>query len=227
MTDHQDELADHLVRSALDLAGVQGWRSVTLRDVAEKGEVSLDTVYRRFPDKSALLRGLGRMVDAAVLAGGDTDLDEPPRDRLFDVLMRRFDVLASHRDGVRSVLEDLRLDPVTALTELPGLTVSMRWMMESAGIPASGLIGAAKVRGLAVVYLLVLRVWINDDSPDMARTMKELDSRLKQAEQLANTFDRARPARQRWGSDAASDNRDDAMSHSDHGAAGAGSGSAN
>ena len=226
MTDHQDELADHLVRSALDLAASQGWRSITLRDVADRGEVSLDAVYRRFPDKSALLMGLGRMVDAAVLAGGDTDMDEPPRDRLFDVLMRRFDVLAAHREGVRSVLADLRLDPVGALAELPGLTRSMRWMMEAAGIPSGGLIGAAKVRALAVLYLLVLRVWIDDDTPDMARTMKELDNRLKQAEQLANTFDRARPARYARGFGVASDGQDDAEPYPGNASTGAGPGPA-
>lgn len=208
MTDIHDEIADHLVRCALDLAGTQGWRTVTLRDVAERADVSLDAVYRRFPDKLALLRGLGRMVDAKVLASGPTDMSEPSRDRLFDVLMRRFDVLAEHRQGVQSVLQDLRMDPISVLAELPELSLSMRWMMEAAGIPASGLIGAAKVRALSVLYILVLRVWLTDDSPDMARTMKELDARLKQAEQLANTFDRpgsGGPWR-KWSSDASDEN---------------------
>lgn len=225
MTDHHDELADHLVKCALELAGTQGWRSVTLRDVAEKGEVSLDAVYRRFPDRMALLKGLGRMVDAAVLAGGQADMDEPPRDRLFDVLMQRFDVLSAYRDGVRSVLEDLRMDPVSALAELPELALSMRWMLEAAGIPSSGVFGAVKVRALAVLYLLVLRVWVNDDSPDMALTMKELDSRLRQAEQLANTFGRAGPGRrQSRPEDAAPETAGARMSDPDFGPEGPGSG---
>ncbi|NBC32771.1 MAG: TetR family transcriptional regulator [Alphaproteobacteria bacterium] len=224
MTDLQDELADHLVKCALALAGTEGWRNVTLRAVAERGEVTLDAVYRRFPDKMALLQGLGRMVDAAVLAGGQADMDEPPRDRLFDVLMRRFDVLAEYRDGVRSVLEDLRMDPLAALAELPGLTLSMRWMLEAAGLPAGGVLGAVRVRALAVLYLLVLRVWVNDDSPDMARTMKELDNRLRQAEQLANTFDRSAPKRRPPESEAPPEGPGARMSDPDFGPAGPGSG---
>lgn len=224
MTDHHDELADHLVKCALSLAGEQGWRAVTLRDVAERGEVTLDAVYRRFPDKMALLKGLGRMVDAAVLAGGHADMDEPPRDRLFDVLMRRFDVLAEYRDGVRAVLEDLRMDPIGAAAELPELTLSMRWMLEAAGIPCRGVMGAVRVRALAVLYLLVLRVWINDDSPDMARTMKELDNRLRQAEQLANTFDRGAPGRRQAQSEPAAETPGARMSDPDFGPDGPGSG---
>ena len=46
-----------------------------------------------------------RSIDRQVLAGGDADMaEEPPRERLFDVLMRRLEALAPHKAAVRSLL---------------------------------------------------------------------------------------------------------------------------
>ena len=42
---------------------------------------------------------------------------------------------------------------------------------------------ARRVRG--AIYLLAFRVWLDDDTPDMARTLAELDRRLQQAETAA------------------------------------------
>ena len=41
--------------------------------------------------------------------------EEPPRERLFDVLMRRLEALAPHRDAVRSLLRSARRNPPLAL----------------------------------------------------------------------------------------------------------------
>ncbi len=38
------------------------------------------------------------------------------------------------------------------------------------------------------VYLQAFRVWLDDDTPDMARTLAELDRRLQQAETAARWF---------------------------------------
>ena len=46
-------------------------------------------------------------VDRAVLAGAQSDVDmelESVRERLFDVLMRRLEILAPHREAIRSLL---------------------------------------------------------------------------------------------------------------------------
>ena len=66
----------------------------------------------------------------------------------------------------------------------------MRWTLEAAGLEPDGLLGLARIRVLGLLYLSVLRVWLRDDTPDMASTMKALDGRLSQLEQLANTFER-------------------------------------
>ena len=194
---------DRLVKAALGLVAEQGWRELSLSSVATAADMPLATLYRHFPTKTALLTGIWKMVDMTALAG-ESDPDEPARDRLFDVMMRRFDAMQEHREGFVALLRDLRFDPLGLVLQIPKAELSMRWVLEAAGLPVSGVMGELRVRGLTVVYLFTLRAWMKDDSADMARTMKELDSRLRQAEQVANTVDRG-PAAFRRRDDSADD----------------------
>lgn len=184
------DIVPHIIKSAIAQAPAQGWRALSMAGIAKAADLTQPDLYRHFPSKSAILDGLSRMVDDAMLAEGPTDPADSPRDRLFDLLMRRFDVLQAHRDGLKVVARELRLDPAASLSRLLQLERSMRWTLEAAGIEAAGLSGLLRIRLLGLLYLSVLRVWLDDDTPDMARTMKALDQRLAQAERLANTFDR-------------------------------------
>ena len=58
----------------------------------------------------------------------------------------------------------------------------MAWMLDAAGGGRSGPQGVVKAQGLAIVWGQVMRVWLNDEDPGHARTMAELDRRLRQAE---------------------------------------------
>ncbi len=175
--------------TAVDLAGEVGWDRLTLTQVAAAAKSDLGTLRAHFTGKDALLTGFGTYVDRRVLAEHDPEPDPHPRDRLFDVLMSRFDVLNDHRAGVLAVLDDLRRDPLGAALQAIPFERSMAWMLEAAGIGTRGLRGRLKIRVLGLLYLDVLRAWRRDESADMAATMKALDERLSQAEQLANTFE--------------------------------------
>ena len=113
------------------------------------------------------------------MAGSQT---EPmPRDRLFDMLMARFDALQQHRAGVLSMMVALRTDPGTAALLYAGTLRSMRWLLDAAAIPVSGLLGALRVQGLLVLWLYALRAWEQDDSPDLTATMAAVDRGLDRA----------------------------------------------
>jgi AcrR family transcriptional regulator len=186
-----------VLEAALALAGERGWPAVTVTAVADRAGLGPDEVFRYAPGRQGFLDLLGRKVDEAALAEGAVDAEEPARDRLFEVLMRRFDYLQDHREGILAIASALRSDPVTGFRQIPALERSMALMLDLAGMPARGLIGQAKIRVLSLIYLDLARTWMRDDSEDMAVTMKALDKRLDQAEQLANTFERGRPPRRR------------------------------
>ncbi len=100
------------------------------------------------------------------------------RDRLFDVLMMRFDAMGEEKEALRRIAADLRRDPIASAPLARPLLQSMGWMLEAAGIDSSGIAGALRVRGLAFVWGAAFRVWL-EDGEDQSKTMAELDRRLR------------------------------------------------
>lgn len=182
-------LKERAVTAALDLATRMGWDMITLADIADKAHCTLAELSELFDDKADILAAYERSVDKRVLESfPEPDLSTPERDRLFDILMERFDVLNENRDAMVSVLKSMMLDPKQLVIGLPHLGRSMAWMLEAAGIDSSGTKGALKVAGLSAVYLLALRAWSKDESADLSKTMASLDRGLNRIEQAANTF---------------------------------------
>jgi hypothetical protein len=79
---------------------------------------------------------------------------------------------------MRSLMRSAPRNPGLAAA-LNGLAVrSQQWMLTAADIDAAGTRGMVRAQGLALLYASVLRVWINDDDPGLARTMAALDRGL-------------------------------------------------
>ncbi len=115
--------------------------------------------------------------------------EEPPRERLFDVLMRRLEVLAPHKDAVRSLMRSAARNPGLALA-LNGLAVrSQQWMLTAADIDAAGPRGMVRAQGLALLFASVLRTWVDDDDPGHARTMAALDRALARGQRWSGFLD--------------------------------------
>jgi AcrR family transcriptional regulator len=175
--------ADRIIDAALSRVPSEGWQHLSLAAIADAAEMPILQVYRTFRSKRAILDGLYRRIDEAVLAEPPPpEPGERPRDRLFDLLMRRFDALRPHKPAVEVLRHELPGDPVTTLCGARSLLRSMRWMLEAADISTDGIRGAVAVRLATAAYLSAVRVWLRDDSPDLARTMAALDARLRRIE---------------------------------------------
>jgi AcrR family transcriptional regulator len=183
-----NDIIDRMTQAALALARERGWRSLSLGEIAARAEVPLLDAYEAVPSKTSLLSRLIDTTDRAVLSRGAATMTDTARDRLFDMLMRRFDSLHSRREGIIAILRDLPYDPPSLLCLLPRFARSIAWMLEAAGISSAGASGSLRLKGLALIYLNALRVWIEDDTPDMARTMAAVDKGLRRAEQLARSL---------------------------------------
>ena len=176
----------------IGLIAAKGFAEVTLRDVAEEAGLGLAELYRLYPDKVALAAAFMAKIDAEVLAGTPTrsDPEETARDRLFDVMMRRYDALKPHRQALAALRRAGTRDPMLALALGPGLRRSMAAMLEAASVPSEGLTGALRQNGLLAIHYAVSRVFDKDETTDLSKTQAALDSRLKMAERWAQLFDK-------------------------------------
>ena len=174
---------DRIIDATLALIAEAGWRRVSLAAAADAAGLSVLQVYRLFPSRGAILCGFLRRVDEAVLAAPlDAEAGEKPRDRVFDLLMRRFDALTPHRGALETLRRDLARDPCTALMLGSAGLASMRLMLDAAGIATHGIGGAIAVKLTAAAYLAAAHTWSRDESPDLAPTMAQLDRRLRSIE---------------------------------------------
>ena len=168
-----------------------------MADIATEAGITPADLRDLFCSKTAILAAFVKVIDQRVLSQGFHFEDEDtPRDRLFEVLMSRFDTLGEHRDAVVALCRSLPSDPLAAISLGPTALISTSWMLEAAGISGHGPFGLLRVKGLLAVWLSALRVWVADDSPDLSRTMAALDRYLRRAERLAIEFKRFEGPRQ-------------------------------
>jgi AcrR family transcriptional regulator len=170
---------DRIVDALMALAAARDWDEIRLGDIAAEAGLTLAELREHVPSKGAILAAFNRRIDRVVLEGISDDLaDESVKDRVFDVMMRRFDALAPYRDALKRMVPALRRDPL-ALGALNGLALnSQRYMLESAGVDTEGPLGSVKLQGAVLVFARVLDTWLDDEDPGFAKTMAALDREL-------------------------------------------------
>jgi AcrR family transcriptional regulator len=171
-----------VVDALMKLATERPWDQIELPDIAAEAGVSLAQLRGLFPSKLAMLGGLTRIVDDAVLAGGAEDLaEEPARERMFDLVMRRLDAMAPYKGSLRKIAPAIRRDPLTLAALNRGAVNSWRYMLASVGIPTEDALGHLRVQGAVLLMARVSETWLDDDEPELSKTMARLDRELKTA----------------------------------------------
>ncbi len=175
--------ADRIIDAAFARIPIDGWRRLSLAAIAAAAGLPILRVYRNFHSKQAILCGFFRRIDEAVLADPPAaEEGERARDRLFDLIMRRFDALRAYKPALEVLRRELPSDPVAMLVTGGALLQSIRWMHEAADIATTGVRGKIAIKLTGAAYLATLRVWQRDDSADLGQTMATLDARLRRIE---------------------------------------------
>jgi AcrR family transcriptional regulator len=180
------------VRAALELAQERGWGDITLADVAQAANLGLADLRREFSCKSDLLRAFQAEVDSEVLdRARSAGEGQSPRDRLFDLMMTRFELMQPYKPALRRISAYLCCRPGEAAMLAGSSLASQYWMLAGAGAGAKlgGGPGALRVAGLAAIYGKVFQIWLDDSSPSLDKTMAALDQRLTKGERLLSSLE--------------------------------------
>ena len=181
---------ERIVAAFMGLLAENPFEQIGLADVAARAEISLSALREEFGSLLAILGAHVKEIDRIVLDGVDPDLaEEPARERLFDVLMRRLEALTPYRAAIRSLTRSAMRNPGLAFA-LNGIAVgAQRWMLTAANINTAGTKGVLRAQGLAVLFACVLRVFAEDDDPSLSRTMAELDRELERGQRWSGFLD--------------------------------------
>lgn len=196
MADKDPDPRQRAAEAALELAADRRWSDITLTDIATSSGLNLADLY---PMTSAdgLIPEIERRFDRAMSAEG-VDASDLDREKLFDVIMLRFEAMEAHREGTLSLFHHLMDSPVRRAAALYRRRDTARWAMVSAGLeeressPFGPLLGQATEASLAWVIWQAEKAWMEDHDKDFARTMAKLDKGLRDWEsrldRLKNPF---------------------------------------
>jgi AcrR family transcriptional regulator len=180
---------DKAIDALMSLLADHSFEQVGLAEVAGRAGIKLSQLRAEFGSTLAILAAHIKEIDRVVLTGDGDMAEEPARERLFDVLMRRLEALAPYRDAIRSIMRSARRNPGLAIALNAMAVRSQRWMLEAAGIGTAGPRGALRAQGAALMFARVLSVWIDDEDDGLDRTMAALDRGLASAERWAGFLD--------------------------------------
>lgn len=185
-----------LARAALSLAAVSPWREITLVQLADTASRPVSDFYGA---------SLGEAIDCVEEAfdraiGEDLDKLDPSqsvRDRLFELIMRRFEAMEPHRAAVLAMEVGADRDPVLMGAAHQRHVRCARWVLALAGLEADGMTGNARAQGLGVIIGQARAAWRGDDAGDFNKTMASLDKNLRRAEEMFGRwagFEKKEPA---------------------------------
>ncbi len=183
---------ERIVSAALRISEQRGWRDLSLGEIAAEAGVPLVELRKEFQSKAQILAAFSRALDIAVIEKFPAPGPDVARDRLFDVLVTRFELMQPYKAAIRRIREDLGSSFGEALAQMRPALKSQYWMLAAAGISGEGGTGMLRIQGLLGIYGRVFAIWLDDDDPGMARTMAALDRRLRRGESIMRGIERFR-----------------------------------
>lgn len=181
-----------LVHSMLELVARTGWRGLTLNALSRHCGVPLAIIRRHYADKSDILADWRQRVDTEMLARLSQAWPcDTPRDRVFEAIMARLEVLAPHRAALRAIMDEREGAPFDQLAPRGAEARAAFWLVVGADVEASGVAGIAKRIGIGWIYAQTVKTWLDEDDPDCPRTMARLDTALRRGEGILRRVETA------------------------------------
>lgn len=174
-----------ILSAAFDVASIRPWEFVSMIEIADSAGLDVNDITSIYPHKSDILKAIIDDLDKQVEKSfSDYDEDVPSRDRIFDVLMERFDIANIHRDAHISFFKSFGWTKTESCADIGFMKNSMTRMAKCAGLETNGLSGVLTITWLSISYLWVVMTWMHDTSPDLGKTMAELDKTLGRIDML-------------------------------------------
>ena len=175
---------EKLIILGFKLIEKKGWSYFSLKNLAKENKSDLESIKLFFKNKSQFLESFSEMIDNRVLANIDKDEfnKNSIKDNLFELIMLRFENLNHFKTGLKILLSDLKKSPVELKKIMRKVLDSMDLFLEIANVKNNYLMDFIKVNIIFIIYSYVFKVWLDDQSSEMSKTMVELDKWLSKAE---------------------------------------------
>lgn len=168
--------------SLFKLARKKPQNEIDIAMIAKDSGVSVEEITTLYSAREDIVWDIIARLDADALSTDDFSSDESTHDKLFDLLMKRFESLQEHKEVLRNLTSPFKGTELSSLYVNTAIVRSMGWILETAGVSTSGLDGEARKRALAWVFGTALDVFLSEDDAGLPKTMMSLDRGLSKTE---------------------------------------------
>ena len=176
------------IKLAFKLIEEKGWNDFSLEKLAKEESIKIEDLIFFFKDETKLIESFSEMIDEQVIK--EVDLNEfnqnSVKDNIFELIMIRFEKLSPYKKSLDILLKQLRSKPKTLKKLAKKIFNSLDLFLEISNAKNNYVFDFLKLNIMFIIYGYTFKIWLEDDSKDMGKTMAEVDKWLSEAEGYAN-----------------------------------------
>ncbi len=174
-----------IIKKSFKLIEKIGWERFSFQKLSEKEKIPLNFLKSNYKCKYTVIEKFSQMIDRQVesnISANDLE-DSSVKDKLFELIMLRFDELESFKKALKNIFLSAKKNPLLISIISKNLLSSLDFYLEVSNSYQNSPTDIFKKNFLLLIYSLVFETWINDKTEDLSKTMSQLDKYLSVAEQ--------------------------------------------
>ena len=176
------------IKLGFKLIEEKGWNDFSLEKLAKEESIKIEDLNFFFKDETKLIESFSEMIDEQVIK--EVDLNEfnenSVKDNIFELIMIRFEKLSPYKKSLDILLKQLRSKPKILKKLAKKIFNSLDLFLEISNAKSNYVFDFLKLNIMFIIYGYTFKIWLEDDSEDMGKTMAEVDKWLSEAEGYAN-----------------------------------------
>ena len=161
-----------------------GWTKFSLLQFSKTQKISIQDLKTFFRNKDHILERFSKMIDYKVESNIDVEemKSTSNKDNLFELIMLRLEAMQTYKVALRNILSSAKEQPIILKKLSKNIINSLDFYLELSSYYDDTPVDFLKKNVIFFIYSLTFRVWLNDESDDLSKTMAELDKFLSMAD---------------------------------------------
>ena len=181
---------NQLIDSSFKIIEDEGWDNFTLKKLSEKKNLDINSINQFLRSKKNLLKEFSKMIDYKVEKEFSfEDLqDSSTKDNLFELIMLRLEYMQPYKAALKSIIFSIKKQPGMLRSVSNNVLDSLDFYLELTKAYDKSFFDLFKKKSILLIYSYIFKIWLDDNTEELSKTMSELDKLLTFSERLANNL---------------------------------------
>jgi hypothetical protein len=181
---------NQLIDSSFKIIEDEGWDNFTLKKLSEKKNLDINIINQLLRSKKNLLKEFSKMIDFKVEKEFDfQDLhDSSTKDNLFELIMLRLEYMQPYKAALTRIIFSITKQPGMLRSVSNNVLDSLDFYLELTKAYDKSFFDLFKKKSILLIYSYIFKIWLDDKTEELSKTMSELDKLLTFSERLAKNL---------------------------------------